>query len=40
VSKTKIKYTELIIDGVEEIAIDFNAFLAAKRILDWRTKRQ
>lgn len=38
--KDIVTYEELIIDGEEEIGIDFNAFLAAKRLHDWKLKRK
>ena len=38
--KDVVKYDELIIDGEEDISVDFNAFLAAKRIHDWKLKRK
>lgn len=38
--KDLVTYEEMIIDGEEEIAVDFNAFLAAKRLLDWKLKRK
>lgn len=38
--KDIVTYDELIIDGEDEIAVDFNAFLAAKRIYDWKLKRK
>ncbi len=38
--KDLVKYEELIIDGDTEIAEDFNAFLAAKRLYDWKLKRK
>jgi len=38
--KDLVEYEELIIDGDEEIAVDFNAFLAAKRLHDWKLKRK
>lgn len=39
-TKDLVEYEELIIDGEEEISIDFNAFLAAKRLHDWKLKRK
>jgi hypothetical protein len=38
--KDLVEYDELIIDGEDEISIDFNAFLAAKRLHDWKLKRK
>lgn len=38
--KDLVTYEELIIDGEEEIAVDFNAFLACKRLHDWKLKRK
>lgn len=39
-TKDLVEYEEMIVDSEEEIAIDFNAFLAAKRIHDWKLKRK
>lgn len=38
--KDLVQYEELIVDGEEEISIDFNAFLACKRLYDWDLKRK
>jgi hypothetical protein len=38
--KDIVTYEELIVDSEEDIAIDFNAFLACKRLLDWKLKRK
>ncbi len=38
--KDLVEYDELIVDGEEEISIDFNTFLAAKRVHDWKLKRK
>lgn len=39
-TKDLVQYEELIIDSEEEIAVDFNAFLACKRLHDWKLKRK
>ena len=38
--KDVVTYDELIIDGEDDISVDFNAFLAAKRLHDWQLKRK
>lgn len=38
--KDEVAYDELIIDGEEEISIDFNAFRSAKLLYDWKLKRK
>jgi len=38
--KDLVKYEELIIDGQETIDEDFDAFLAAKKLYDWKLKRK
>lgn len=38
--KDVVTYEELIVDSETEISEDFNAFLAAKRLHDWKLKRK
>lgn len=39
-TKDLVTYEELIVDGETEIAEDFETFLAAKKIYDWKLKRK